>query len=141
MPMATQDRIDPAIGGYTSGNTLAYTETYPLPHEPSLNPHGNGYISNTQIVEKSGDLDIETQAGRTFSIQNPNILNRVDGKPFSYKINAPPMQKLLASPDSYHFKRAEFADHEIYVTKYKEDELFSGVKFTNQSRGRHGIKR
>ena len=51
------------------------------------------------------------------------------------------MQKILASPDSFHYKRAEFADHEIYVTKYAADELFSGGKFTTQSRGGHGIKK
>jgi primary-amine oxidase len=47
---------------------------------------------------------------------------------------------LLADPSSYHARRAEFADHAIWLTKYADGELFSGGKFTNQSRGGAGIK-
>src|ERR1700724_3721692 len=47
---------------------------------------------------------------------------------------------LLAHADSYHARRAEFADHAIWVTKYQDGELYSGGKFTNQSRGGTGIK-
>ena len=47
---------------------------------------------------------------------------------------------LLAAPDSWHSRRAEFADHAIWITKYADGELFSGGKFTNQSRGGTGIK-
>lgn len=134
-------RIDPAIGSYSDGNSLACQESSPLPHEPTFNPHGNGYISKTRIIEKSDGVDIDINRGQTYLIQNPSILNSVNGRPISYKIHSPPMQKLLASPDSFHYKRAEFADHEIYITKYQPDELFSGGKFTNQSRGGHGIKK
>jgi len=47
---------------------------------------------------------------------------------------------LLADPSSFHARRAEFADHAIWLTKYKDGELYSGGKFTNQSRGGRGIK-
>lgn len=47
---------------------------------------------------------------------------------------------LLADPSSYHARRAEFADHAIWITKYADGELYSGGKFTNQSRGGRGIK-
>jgi primary-amine oxidase len=47
---------------------------------------------------------------------------------------------LLADPSSFHARRAEFADHAIWLTKYNDGELFSGGKFTNQSRGGTGIK-
>ncbi|RDW79092.1 Amine oxidase [Aspergillus mulundensis] len=134
-------RLDPALGSYTSGNQLAYTETTPIPHDAAHgNPHGNGYVSGTTTVPVSGGLDLNTERGRIFSIQNPSIRNPVNGLPASYKIHSPPLQKMLAAPDSIHFRRAEFADHEIYVTKYNEDELFSGGKFTNQSQGGTGIK-
>ncbi|KAL4963741.1 copper amine oxidase [Aspergillus stella-maris] len=134
-------RLDPALGGYESGNQLAYTETFPVPHNhESSNPHGNAYTSRSTVVPVSSGLDLDTVTGRTFSIQNPNIRNSVNGLPAAYKIHSPPLQKMLAAETSVHFRRAEFADHEVYVTKYKEDELFSGGKFTNQSQGGHGIK-
>jgi primary-amine oxidase len=47
---------------------------------------------------------------------------------------------LIADPSSFHARRAEFADHAIWVTKYADGELYSGGKFTNQSRGGRGIK-
>ena len=47
---------------------------------------------------------------------------------------------LLAHPESYHARRAEFADHAIWLTKYKDGELWAGGKFTNQSVGGRGIK-
>jgi primary-amine oxidase len=33
-----------------------------------------------------------------------------------------------------------FADHSIYVTRYKDNEYFSGGQYTNQSQGGHGVK-
>ena len=47
---------------------------------------------------------------------------------------------LLAHPSSFHARRAEFADHAIWLTKYADGQLYSGGKFTNQSRGGTGIK-
>lgn len=47
---------------------------------------------------------------------------------------------LLADPSSFHARRAEFADHAIWLTKYKDGQLYSAGQFTNQSRGGKGIK-
>ncbi|KAL4946756.1 hypothetical protein BDV06DRAFT_229654 [Aspergillus oleicola] len=134
-------RLDPALGDYTSGNKLAYTETFPVPRDHKHgNPHGNAYTSSTTVVPVSSGLDLDTVTGRTFMIQNHRIKNKVNGLPAGYKIHSPPLQKMLAAESSVHFRRAEFADHEVFITRYKEDELFSGGKFTNQSQGGHGIR-
>lgn len=125
-------RVDPVIGRYGDGTRLAYSECFAMPMD-SFNPHGNGYVSQITTVEKAGGYDLDTNTNRVFMIQNDNIRNPVNHKPAAYKIQVPLMQKILAHPDSFHFKRAEFADHNIYVTKYKDDELFSGGKYTNQS--------
>ncbi len=126
-------RIDAAIGSYESGNRLSYSECYPMPMDES-NPHGNGYVSKITVVKKPGGLDLDSSKSRVFLMQNNHIRNSVNQLPISYKIQVPPMQKILAHPDSYHFKRAEFADHNIYLTKYGHDELFCGGKYTNQSK-------
>lgn len=126
-------RVDPAIGAYETGNRLAYSECYAMPRD-EFNPHGNGYISKTTVVDKPGGLDLDVSKNRVFVIQNDQIRNAVNHLPISYKIQVPPMQGILAHKDSFHFKRAEFADHSIYLTKYGHDELFSGGKYTNQSK-------
>ncbi|KAL9602959.1 MAG: hypothetical protein Q9219_001484 [cf. Caloplaca sp. 3 TL-2023] len=130
-------RVDPAIDGHN--NRLIYEETRPMSRS-DFNPHGIGYTVEQTLVEKSAGLDIDFEQNRTFKIQNASVQNPVNGKPVSYKIQAPPFQKLLADRDSFHHKRAEFADHNIYVTRYRDGELYAGGKYTNQSRGGDGVR-
>ncbi|RYO53315.1 hypothetical protein AA0116_g10573 [Alternaria tenuissima] len=92
------------------------------------------------VVEKSGGYDIAYENNRTFKIQNPNVRNPVNGKPVAYKIQAPPFQKILSDKDSFNYKRAEFSDHNIYVVKHKDGELYAGGLYTNQSRGGSGVR-
>ena len=42
---------------------------------------------------------------------------------------------MLAHPDSVAHARAEFANHHVWVTQHRDDELYSGGKYTNQSWG------
>ena len=130
-------RVDPMIDGHI--NRLIYEEARAMPRS-DFNPHGVGFTVEETVVEKSGGLDIDYEANRTFKIQNTSICNPVNGKPVAYKIHAPPFQKLLADPESFHHKRAEFADHNIYVTKYRDGELYAGGLYTNQSRGGAGVR-
>ncbi|KAL8923546.1 MAG: hypothetical protein Q9172_003082 [Xanthocarpia lactea] len=130
-------RIDPAIDGHV--NRLVYEEALPMPRS-DFNPHGVGYSVVQTLVEESSGLDIDIDRNRTFKIQNTSVRNPINGKPVGYKIQAPPFQKLLADADSFHHKRAEFADHNIYVTRYHDGELYAGGKYTNQSRGGDGVR-
>jgi primary-amine oxidase len=129
-------RVDPALDGHD--NRLIYEEAHAIPRDIGLNPHGTGYVVKETVIEESGGFDLDHD--RMFKIQNAAIRNPVNGKPVAYKIQAPPFQKILADKDSFHYKRMEFADHSIYVTKYREDELFAGGKYTNQSRGGNGVR-
>lgn len=130
-------RVDPAIDGHS--NRLIYEEAQPMPRS-DFNPHGVGYTIDETLVERSTGLDLNPDANRTFKIQNPAVRNPVNGKPVAYKIHAPPFQKMLADKDSFHHKRAEFADRNIYVTQYRDGELYAGGKYTNQSRGGDGVR-
>ena len=130
-------RIDPAIDGHA--NRLIYEECHPMPRS-SFNPHGVGYTVQESLVEISAGLDLKPDANRVFKIQNAAIRNPVNGKPVGYKLHTPPFQKMVADPESYHHKRAEFADHNLYVTKHADGELYAGGKYTNQSRGGAGVR-
>lgn len=131
-------RVDPMIDGHA--NRLVYDEAHAMPLSKDWNPHGVGYTVSETVVEKSAGLDLNPDANRVFKIQNPTSLNPVNGKPVAYKIHAPPFQKMLAHPSSFHFKRAEFADHHIYVTAHRDRELYAGGWYTNQSRGGTGVR-
>jgi primary-amine oxidase len=130
-------RIDPMLDGPL--NRLVYDEAHALPRS-ELNPHGTGYIVNTTPVTTSSGLDLAPDANRVFKIQNSARLNPINGKPVAYKIHAPPFQRILADNESFHFKRAEFADHNIYITTHRDEELYAGGKYTNQSRGGTGLR-
>lgn len=130
-------RVDPMIDGPT--NRVVYDEAHPMGRS-DFNPHGVGYTVNETPITTSGGYDLNYDVNRTFKIQNKAVKNPINGKPVAYKIHVPPFQKMLADKDSFHFKRAEFADHNIYVTSYKDDELYAGGKYTNQSRGGTGVR-
>ncbi len=130
-------RIDPAIDGHE--NRLVYEEAHPMPRS-DFNPCGVGYTIQETVVHQSSGLDTDADTNRTFKVQNASVRNRINGEPVGYKIQAPPFQKMVAHPESFHHKRAEFADHNIYVTKYRDGELYPGGKYTNQSRGGNGVR-
>ena len=130
-------RVDPMIDG--PNNRVVYDEAHPMGRS-DFNPHGVGYTVNETPITTSGGFDLDFDVNRTFKIQNKAVKNPINGKPVAYKIHVPPFQKMLADKDSFHFKRAEFADHNIYVTSYKDDELYAGGKYTNQSRGGTGVR-
>ncbi|KAK4222085.1 putative copper amine oxidase [Podospora fimiseda] len=132
-------RVDPMIGG--QGNTIVYDEAHPIPRDDKLNPHGVGYTVSKTEISTSGGFDLDPSKNRVFKITNPSVRNKVNNLPVAYKVMVPPMQYLLADKDSFHYKRAEFADRSIYVTQYRDyDELFAGGKYTNQSRGGTGVR-
>ncbi|KAL2176573.1 copper amine oxidase [Thermothelomyces heterothallicus CBS 202.75] len=131
-------RIDPMVGGH--GNSIVYDEAVPIPRDPKLNPHGVGYTVQRTEVEMSGGFDLDTTKNRTFKIINPAVHNPVNGAAVGYKVVVPTMQPILADRDSFHYRRAEFTDHSIYVTRHADGELYAGGLYTNQSRGGNGVR-
>jgi primary-amine oxidase len=78
-------------------------------------------------------VDAAPQHNRIFKIVNNNCKNTVSGKPVGYKFTPPATQLLLADQDCKQHARAQFALHHVWVTKYKDDELYAGGKFTLSS--------
>ncbi|MCJ1363944.1 hypothetical protein MMC16_003053 [Acarospora aff. strigata] len=124
-------RIDPAIDG--ARNTVLQEESLPLPFSQHTNPWGNGYQVVSRPVTTSQWLDASPSTNRTIKIVNPHHLNPISGKPVGYKFIPSPSQLLLAQPDSIVAKRAQFAQHHVWVTKHRDGELWAGGEFTNQS--------
>ncbi|KAK7992080.1 hypothetical protein PG988_000874, partial [Apiospora saccharicola] len=124
-------RIDPAIDGHK--NTVVQEESLPVRLDKRTNPNGNFYeIRKTEIATSVG-LDAAPHNNRVFKIQNHSKLNPISGRPVGYKLTPPPTQLLLSDPNSVQSKRALFARHHLWVTKYKDHELYAGGKYTLQS--------
>lgn len=125
-------RIDTSVDG--NSNTLVQEESLPVRMNPVNNPMGNLYeVEQTQITTSAG-LDLAPFNNRVFKVQNLTRKNPVSGKPVGYKVTVPPTQLLLADPNSIQANRALFAQHHLWVTKYKDDELYAGGRYTLQSR-------
>lgn len=124
-------RIDPAVDGHA--NTVVQQESLPLDFDAQTNPMGNAYRVVDTPLTISGAFDANASTARTFKVQNLDKLNPVSGKPVGYKISPPTTQLLLAHPKSTQAKRALFAQRNLWVTKYRDDELYAGGKYTLQS--------
>lgn len=81
----------------------------------------------------SQGVDAAPHHNRIFKIVNKNRSNAISGKPVGYKFTPPATQLLLADPGSRQHSRAQFALHHVWVTKYKDEELYAGGRYTLQS--------
>lgn len=127
-------RLDPAIDSYSSETTQVIVEEN-RPHQmnPETNPYGNFYDIVREPVEKATWIDLEPRVNRSIKIENSQKKNAISGKNVAYKFVNPPTQMLLADPESRVSRRAPFAQHNIWVTGYRDGELWAAGEFTNQS--------
>ncbi|KAF3388796.1 Peroxisomal primary amine oxidase [Penicillium rolfsii] len=130
-------RIDPEIDG--PNNTVVQSDAVSADHAVGSpeNPYGNAFLcKKTPLrtsLEGAADYCYETQ--RSWDIINPNRMNKIAKKPVGYKIlnnNCPP---LLAKPGSTVYNRAGFARKPLWVTPYKDYELFPAGDYVCQSTG------
>jgi primary-amine oxidase len=124
-------RLDPAIDGHA--NTITNEESLPIPMNPDTNPHGNGYEVRSKPITESSWLDASPFTNLTIKMTNQSKKNPISGKPVAYKFIPTPSQLILADPRSIPAQRAQFAAHHVWVTSYRDGELWAGGEFTNQS--------
>lgn len=124
-------RIDPAIDG--NDNSVVVEESHPVPMNEATNPNGNFYRVIDYTVDRAGWLDAAPDLNRVVKMTNPHRTNPVSGKPVAYKFTPLATQKLLADPNSVQARRAQFAQHHVWVTKYRDGELYAGGNYTLQS--------
>jgi primary-amine oxidase len=136
LSLTTSAGIDPAIDGHN--NTVTYEESHSVPQNPETNPNGNFYEIRKTIVNESVGLDANPIDHRVFKIINPSKKNRHSGNPVGYKFEPLPTQKLLAVPGSIQAQRALFTNHHVWVTKYRDDELYAAGPYTLQSQLEQG---
>ncbi|KAI6779923.1 uncharacterized protein J7T54_000223 [Emericellopsis cladophorae] len=129
-------RIDPAVDGHR--NTVVQSDSLPVRMDARTNPHGNRYqVVDTPLLTSAG-FDACPEANRVFKIQNLDIRNPVSGRPVGYKIDPPPTQKVLADSASIQAKRGLFAKHHLWLTKYRDHELYAAGHYPLSSKAEVG---
>lgn len=124
-------RIDPMLDGPI--NTVIQEDSVTVPQTEHENPHGNAWRLVKTPFETSGFADADPLANRCFKIVNESVRNPISSNPVGYKLVPQPCPLLFAGPDSVVRRRARFAEHHIWVTKYRDGDLWAGGKWTNQS--------
>ena len=124
-------RIDPAVDGFD--NSVVVEESRRVPMNQATNPNGNLYQVTKDTMDRSGWLDAAPEHNRTIKMVNPHKTNPVSGNPVAYKFSPLPTQMLLADPESVQARRAQFAQHHVWVTQHRDGELYAGGRYTLQS--------
>jgi primary-amine oxidase len=132
-------RIDPAIDSYAVGETaVVVEESIPVAMNDATNPYGNYYEVQKRRVEKATWIDAEPKLNRMIRFESTTKKNAVSGRNVGFKLSPPATQLMLADEGSRLAKRAPFARHHVWVTGYRDEELWAAGEFTNQSKEEHG---
>jgi primary-amine oxidase len=124
-------RIDPMLDGPM--NSVLQEESIPVPQSEHENPHGNAWHVIRSPFKTAAAADANPLANRVFKMVNESVKNRISGNPVGYKLIPQPCQLILAGANSVARARARFAEHHLWVTRYRDGELWAGGKWTNQS--------
>lgn len=124
-------RIDPMLDGHL--NSVIQEDSVAVPQSEHENPHGNAWRVIKKPFVTSGHADASPLTNRCFKIVNEDVRNPVSGNPVGFKLDPQPCQLILAGPGSVARRRARFAEHHVWVTAYRDGDLWAGGKWTNQS--------
>ncbi|KAJ5750474.1 copper amine oxidase [Penicillium manginii] len=130
-------RINPSLDGRT--NTVVYDDCIPVENEPQLDPFGCAFKVKQTTIQKPGGYNLDLTQNRTFKILNESKLNCIANQPVGYKLHPVPSQMLMMGPSTFNLKRGIFTTKPIWVTKYRDHELWASGEFTNQSREDTGL--
>ncbi|KAF4965928.1 hypothetical protein FSARC_6315 [Fusarium sarcochroum] len=132
-------RIDPAIDSYGAQDTqVVVEESVARRIDPKTNPMGNLYEIERKPVTKASWTDAEPRLNRLIKLEHATKRNAISGRPVGYKLVPPATQMLLADEKSLAIARAPFAQHHVWVTGYRDGELWAAGEFTNQSKAEVG---
>ncbi|CAI4212342.1 unnamed protein product [Parascedosporium putredinis] len=130
-------RIDSNIDG--ANNTVFTTDAAQAeaPVGSAENFYGNGFYAKRTKLATVGQAKTEYDGAtmRSWDLCNTNKLHPYSGKPSSYKLVSREIPGLMPKPGSLVWKRAGFARHAVYVTKYQDDQLWPAGRHVPQTSG------
>jgi primary-amine oxidase len=130
-------RLDMEVDG--TQNSIYEMETKPVPSGPD-NPWSNAFESVAMLLESEGQAqrDVDPRRNRTWKVVNPTSPNRL-GFPVAYMLVPGCSPTLLADPQSSVGRRATFATHNVWVTRYAPEERRAAGDYPNQHYGGAGL--
>ncbi|WP_308797816.1 primary-amine oxidase [Agromyces silvae] len=132
-------RLDLTIDGVR--NQVDELDVRRVPTGPG-NPWGNAFTRTVTRLrrESEGVRDAANQLGRTWRVSSAERANRT-GEATAYVLAPEGQPALLSADDSSTRRRAGFAAHHLWVTRYERDELWAAGYTVNQHPGGNGLPR
>jgi len=130
-------RLDMEVDG--PANSVYEMEARPVEAGPD-NRWSNAFESIATLLEteQQARRDVDPARSRTWKIVNRDARNRL-GLPTAYALLPGYTPTLLADPQSSVGKRAAFATHNLWVTRYEPEERRAAGDFPNQHSGGAGL--
>jgi primary-amine oxidase len=130
-------RLDMEVDG--TDNSVCEMETRAVPSGPD-NPWSNAFESVATLLESEREAhrDVDPRSNRTWKVVNPRSTNRL-GQPTAYMLVPGCAPTLLADPRSSVGRRATFATHNLWVTRYAPEERRAAGDYPNQHYGGAGL--
>jgi primary-amine oxidase len=129
-------RLDMMVDGLQ--NSVEEVNMEPLPMGPE-NPYGNAMKRTVKVFTRESEArsDMNVARARFWRIVNPSMKNGL-GQPTAYRLlpgwggTTGGNSSLLVHPDSWLARRAAFATHHVWVTKFDPHERYSAGNYPNQ---------
>ena len=132
-------RLDLDVEG--TANTVYEVDAVGVP-AGEQNPYGTAFVGRQTPItrERDGGRSIDPSTGRYWKVVNASVTNR-HGQPVGYKLVPHSGPLLAAAPDSHVARRAGFARHHLWVTRYDRTQKHAAGDYPNQSAGGDGLAR
>jgi len=97
----------------------------------------NSFAATMHYIDREGFRDANPFTLRHWHVEGSN--KNAFGKPTSYALEPGGVAVPYSAPDFPGLTRAAFAQHQLWVTQYKEGEMYAGGPFPNQARAVAGL--
>jgi len=113
-----------------------------VPTDESEDPYGIGISTVRKVYESELDSpsDIDIDSARSWLVVNRERTNAV-GQPVAYKLLHGENARLYSKPGSPQHRRAGFAHHHVWVTRFDPRERYAAGDYPNQHEGMDGLPR
>ncbi|MBI2794589.1 MAG: primary-amine oxidase [Ignavibacteria bacterium] len=90
------------------------------------------------LYEKEAVSDVSLQHARMWKVTSADARNALNGNT-AYALIPHGNSVPYLRPENFVTKRAEFIKHHLWVTRYRDDELYAAGNYPNQSEGGEGL--
>jgi primary-amine oxidase len=124
-------RIDFDVDG--TANRLVESNTKSVPSQ-----FGNAWTTTDTVIGSEGFRDANPASSRHWAVQSATARNALGG-PTAYEIEPDDVAQPYSSASFEPLKHAPFAQHTLWVTRYKDGELYAAGDYPNQAPPGEGL--